>query len=80
MATRPTRRKNTKPKKLKRGQAIRVPGAGTVTISKDGAVLFRGTPLRPNPARKKAAKRATKRATKRTTKRAAKRTTRRARR
>lgn len=54
MATkRPTRRKTSTPKKLKRGQAIRVPGAGTVTIGKGGEVVWRGTPLRPNPTRKR---------------------------
>lgn len=59
MATkRPARRKTTK--KLKRGQAIRVPGAGTVTIGRDGEVVWRGTPMKPNPTRRrKPAKKAT---------------------
>lgn len=68
-------------KRLKRGKAIRVPAAGTVTIQKDGAVVFKPArkrkknPAKPRRAatRKTAPKRrprptAKKRATKRTKK------------
>lgn len=56
MATKKRRKtKTTKPKTLKRGQAIRVPGAGTVTIGPNNEVLWRGVPQQPNPTRRKKA-------------------------
>lgn len=61
-------------KRLKRGKAIRVPAAGTVTIQKDGAVVFKPTTKRKrNPAkpRRKAAPKKRKPAPKSATKRTA---------